>query len=215
MKWSDDAWQQSAPVYNRIIGMPFITELLAGTLDIEKFKFYMRQDAYYLEYFARTLAIIAAKIPGTDNMLQFMQFAEGAIVVERSLHDGYFKQYEVPENIEMSPVCHHYVHYLLGTVSMQPFYVGIAAVLPCFWIYKKVGDYILGNQTNKANPYQAWINTYAGEQFGILVSKAINICDEAAGNCTPVQQQQMTEAFITACRLEFNFWESAYNTATW
>lgn len=215
MKWSDNAWQQSAPIYDRITGMPFITELLAGTLATEKFAFYMRQDAWYLEHFARALAIIAAKIPGTHNMLQFMQFAEGAVVVERSLHDGYFKQYDVQESIEMSPACHHYVHYLLGTVYMQPFYVGIAAVLPCFWVYKKVGDYILANQNNKANPYQAWIDTYAGEQFGILVTKAISICDEAAVNCTPAQQQQMTEAFITGCRLEFNFWESAYNIATW
>ncbi len=93
--------------------------------------------------------------------------------------------------------------------------VGMAAVLPCFWIYKKVGDYILSIQKKEDNQYQNWIATYAGEEFGLLVDKAISICDEAATNSTPVQQELMTEAFITASRLEFIFWDSAYKLEKW
>jgi thiaminase/transcriptional activator TenA len=93
--------------------------------------------------------------------------------------------------------------------------VGMAAVLPCFWIYKKIGDYILEIQNKDNNPYQDWISTYAGEEFGLLVDKAIAICDEAAQNSTPAQQQLMTQAFITASRLEFAFWDSAYRLEKW
>ena len=60
MKWSEKAWQEILPIYNDIIQMPFITELANGTLDLEKFKYYMQQDAHYLEYFARTLAVFSA-----------------------------------------------------------------------------------------------------------------------------------------------------------
>ncbi len=77
--------------------MPFIQELAAGTLDVEKFKYYLQQDAHYLEYFARALAVISAKTRDVDTMLDFIRFSEGAIVVERALHDSYFKDYNISE----------------------------------------------------------------------------------------------------------------------
>ncbi|WP_417352277.1 thiaminase II [Flavobacterium alkalisoli] len=215
MKWSEKTWQEILPVYNDITQMPFITELANGTLDIEKFKYYMQQDAHYLEYFARTLAVISAKAQNVDTMLDFIRFSEGAIVVERALHDSYFKQFNVGERVPVSPTCHHYVHYMQSMVYMQQVEVSMAAVLPCFWIYKKVGDYILQIQTKENNPYTDWINTYGGEEFGQLVEKAITLCDEAADSCTEAQRKQMTAAFVDASRLEYLFWDSAYELEKW
>lgn len=215
MKWSENAWAAALPVYNDIINMPFIKELAAGTLDVEKFSYYLQQDAHYLEYFARALAIISAKARNVDTMLDFLRFSEGAIVVERALHDSYFKEYVIAERATMSPACHHYVHYLQSTVYMADSAVGMAAVLPCFWIYKKVGDHILSIANTKDNPYSNWIATYAGEEFGLLVDKAIAICDSAAEVATDEQLQLMTEAFIMASRLEYDFWDSAYRLEKW
>jgi thiaminase/transcriptional activator TenA len=215
MKWSNTVWQQATPIYNAITAMPFITELAGGTLDPEKFKYYMQQDAHYLEYFARTLALIAAKVPDVNAMLDFIRFAEGAIVVERALHDGYFKQYEVGERTAMSPTCHHYVHFMQSTAYGADVAVAMAAVLPCFWIYKKVGDHILKHQSQNSNPYADWIATYAGEEFGIIVDKAIALCDDSAYRATAAQQEAMTTAFITASKLEFAFWDSAYKLEKW
>ena len=215
MKWSEKAWEQALPIYNNITAMPFIKDLADGTLDVEQFKYYLQQDAHYLEYFARALSIIAAKAQDVNTMLDFIRFSEGAVVVERALHDSYFKDYNVTERALMSPTCHHYVHYLQSTVYMADSAIGMAAVLPCFWIYKQVGDYILANQTKDENIYQEWINTYAGDEFGILVEKAIDLCDTAAANSTEKQQQHMTEAFVTASRLEYAFWDSAYQLEKW
>ena len=215
MKWSDTAWHEALPIYNAITAMPFIKELLGGSLDVEKFKYYLQQDAHYLEYFARALAVIGAKAPDTETMLTFVRFAEGAIIVERALHDSYFKEYNVGERAALSPACHHYVHYLQSTAYSAGVAVAMAAVLPCFWIYKKVGDHILEHQVQGNNPYQGWIDTYAGEEFGQLVNKAIALCNDAAANSTPAQQQKMTEAFVTASRLEYAFWDSAYRLEKW
>ncbi len=215
MKWSETAWQEALPIYNQITTMPFITELAGGTLDIEKFKYYMQQDAHYLEYFARTLAVIAAKLNDVNAMLDFVRFAEGAIVVERALHDGYFKKYDVAGRMPLSPTCHHYVHFMQSTAYANDVATAMAAVLPCFWIYKKVGDHILETQTQDNNAYTDWIATYAGKEFSLVVEKAITLCDAAAANATPAQQQAMTAAFITACRLEYAFWDSAYRLEKW
>jgi thiaminase/transcriptional activator TenA len=215
MKWSEAAWQEASPVYEKIIAMPFIIELVNGTLDTQKFKFYIAQDSHYLEHFGRTLSLIAARAHRVEHVLDFIRFAEGAIVVENALHAGYFVAFGINENIPLSPSCHHYTSYLLKEASLSAVEVAMAAVLPCFWIYKQVGDFIYEYQNRSGNPYQNWIDTYAGEEFGLLVEKAIGICDEVAVTCTPMQQRLMTEAFMTSCRLEYMFWDSAWRLEKW
>ncbi|MBK1441907.1 thiaminase II [Parapedobacter sp. ISTM3] len=215
MTWSEYAWVAIEPIYQSIIAMPFITELQDGTLPIEKFQFYMAQDSGYLEHFGRALALIGARAHDTDDVLAFLRFGEGAIVVEKALHESYFNDFGVAEHGMLEPACHHYVHYLKSTAALAPVEVAMAAVLPCFWIYKKVGDYIYAHQHAGDNPYQRWIDTYAGEDFAISVRQAIAICDRVAAATTDSVRERMTEAFITASRLEYRFWDSAYRLVRW
>lgn len=215
MKWSESAWKEIEKIYTGIIEMPFNTELMSGDLSEDRFRFYIQQDGVYLGAFSRALSLIAARCFNHPYTLDFIRFAEGAVVVERSLHEGYFKQFAVEGDTEASPTCQNYAQFLLTKAGLDQVEVAIAAVLPCFWIYKKVGDHIYANQYSQNNPYQEWINTYAGEEFGLLVEKAINICDDVASRCSASQQEQMTKAFIMASKLEWMFWDSAYQMEQW
>jgi thiaminase (transcriptional activator TenA) len=136
-------------------------------------------------------------------------------VVENALHEYYFKDFNLTDKGITQPTCHHYAHFLKSTASLESVEVAVAAVLPCFWIYKEVGDYIYKNQQSTNNPYQKWIDTYAGEEFNPVVQQAITICDSLASNCTTSQQHFMTDAFITSSQLEFQFWDSAYHIRKW
>lgn len=215
MKWSENAWNEIENIYSSIIEMPFNQELLSGTLLLERFQFYMQQDGVYLVEFSRALSLIASRCFNHPYTLDFIRFAEGAVVVERSLHEGYFKQFNVTGTTEASPTCQNYTQFLLTKASLDQVEVAMAAVLPCFWIYKKAGDYIYANQREGINPYQDWINTYAGEEFGLLVEKAIAICDAVAETCSALQREQMTKAFVMASKLEWMFWDSAYRLEKW
>lgn len=210
MNWSEQVWKEALPVYDKMLSMPFLDELSKGSLPLEKFRFYMMQDSCYLEHFGRTLSLIGSKAHDIDDALTFMQFAANAIIVERSLHESYFKQFNVEGERIIEPACHHYIHFLRSTAAMDPVEVAMAAVLPCFWVYKKIGDHLYSNQSGIDNPYKRWIDTYAGEEFGEAVATAIRICDKAASQTTPTIRRQMTETFITACRLEYDFWDAAY-----
>ena len=215
MKWSESAWQESSAVYEKILQHPFNLELMNGTLNIEKFKFYIAQDSVYLGAFSRALALIAARTNHLSHTLEFIRFAEGALVTEKILHAGYFTKFGLSQEAQASPVCHHYTQFMLAKASLDPIEVAMAAVLPCFWIYKKVGDHIYQQQTNNQNPYRDWIDTYAGEAFAQAVAKAIEICDEVAAVCTDQQREAMTQAFSAAVKLEWMFWESAWRQEQW
>ncbi|MDH6252712.1 thiaminase/transcriptional activator TenA [Chryseobacterium sp. H1D6B] len=215
MKWSEQTWQEIEGRYQSITAMPFITELSNGSLPQEKFRFYMTQDSLYLEHFGRTLSLIAAKIQDIQDVLAFMRFAENTIVVENALHELYFKDFGVTDKGILEPACHHYIHFLRSTASFDPVEVAVAAVLPCFWIYKEVGEYIYNNQKSTSNPYQKWIDTYGGDEFSIAVQQAIDISDKIAERATPEIRKRMTEAFVMSSRMEFHFWEAAYELKTW
>lgn len=215
MKWSEQAWLSIEPIYESILKMPFIQELIDGTLPLEKFQYYLMQDSIYLEHFGRALAIIGAKANNIPDMLAFFRFAETTIIVENALHESYFKDFNILDRDSIQPACHHYTHFLKSTTALEAVEVGMAGVLPCFWIYKAVGDYIYQHQSGGNNPYQKWIDTYAGEEFGIAVKSAISICDVNAALTTVTNQEKMTEVFIMSSRLEYDFWEAAYINRRW
>jgi thiaminase/transcriptional activator TenA len=216
--FAHDAWQQNAETYEIIRTMPFNAELASGTLSEARFKHYITQDAHYLIGFGRALTLAAAKAPDPDRIVQFAKSAEGAIVVERALHGSFFQQYgitpEVFTRTPLSPACHHYVSYLLATAYGEPYEVLLGALLPCFWIYAEVGRDIHARAA-LANPYQAWIDTYAGEEFHNAVRTMIATTDAAAEAASPSLRARMHAAFRTATQLEWVFWNSAYRQETW
>jgi thiaminase (transcriptional activator TenA) len=218
VSFSHDAWQRIAPLYGAILDLPFNRELAAGTLSRERFTFYLLQDAHYLTYFARALAVTAARAPDSDGLIQFAGSAREAVVVERALHQGFFKQYGISPAqaaaTEPSPTCAHYAHYLLAVAHNAPCEVSIAALLPCFWIYWEVGKHLL-RTAQPDNPYQAWIDTYADEAFAEGVRKVIAIGDQMAEAASPTVRDQMFRSFVRAARLEWMFWDSAYRLERW
>jgi thiaminase/transcriptional activator TenA len=213
MKWSEKAWEAIIPVYSKILELPFIQELINGTLDNEKFTFYIRQDALYLSDYGKVLTGIASKLKKPSHIEPFISFAGESMAVEKALHQSFVK--ELSAETEPSPSCLLYTSYLLKQLANEPIEVVLAAVLPCFWIYKEVGDYILGHPKTENNPYQSWIDTYGGDDFAKSVHTAINICDEIASECTLKQQEAMIDAFVMCSKLEYMFWDSAYKLEKW
>ncbi len=212
------AWDRNAATYEIIRTMPFNAELAAGTLSEARFKHYITQDAHYLIGFGRALTLAAAKAPDPDRIVQFAKSAEGAIVVERALHGSFFERYGItPEMFAatpLSPACHHYVSYLIATAHAEPYEVLLGALLPCFWIYAEVGRDIHA-RARPNNPYQAWIDTYAGEDFHAAVQAVIGAADVAADGASPSLRGRMHAAFMRATQLEWIFWDSAYRLEAW
>jgi thiaminase (transcriptional activator TenA) len=214
MSFTDQLWEAGLPVFEKIKHHPFNQELRNGTLPVEKFKFYIYQDSLYLAEFAKALATSGTRSGTSQELLDFLQFAQNAILVERALHIGYFKELEIEYRSGKAPGCFAYTNYLLAASAFESYEVAVAALIPCFWIYKKIGDYIYSNQV-KPNKYQNWIDAYAGEEFAVSVEKILKICNDLAENASEAVRSRMVEAYLTASRLEYVFWDSAYRLEEW
>lgn len=214
--FTGNLWQAAEGIYDEIIHHPFNQELAQGILSKERFTFYIQQDALYLTEFARALSIISGRLNHPDLITRFANFSQGAILAEQSLHHYYFDYYNIHPTGKKSPTCQAYTTYLLATVSLESIEEAVAAVLPCFWIYEQVGKHIYTlSPGNSNNPFQAWINTYADEQFAEGVRKAIATTDQLAEQATPALRQAMQNAYVNCSKLEWMFWDSAYKLDAW
>ncbi len=209
MSWSQEAWDAALPIYNRILHQPFIKELSDGTLARERFLFYIRQDSLYIAEYFRMLAHIASRLERNDHAAAFIAFAADGVAVEKSLHESYLQNTRL-DTIGMGPGCQLYTSWLKSH-SFAPVEVAAAAVLPCFWVYKEVGETIFRSQKDHSNPYKAWIDCYGDSTFEASTRLAIAICDDLADNTTPAIRRAMTDAFVEATKMEWRFWDSAYN----
>ncbi|MFB0905182.1 MAG: thiaminase II [Nonlabens sp.] len=193
---------------------PFITELIKGTLPKDVFQYYINQDSLYLSEYKKILALLSVKCTNTEDALFFLNSATGIINVENELHLTFIDKSNF--NKEASPSCELYTSYLARIVNNHSIEEGLAAVLPCFTIYKEIGDYVLAHQSNKKdNPYQDWINTYGGEDFENSVNKAVEITNRHAQTASDEKLKNMELAFAKASKLEWMFWDSAYNKEKW
>lgn len=214
MSFSKLAWTTIEPIYNSIIEHPFNVELAKGTLAKEKFQFYIKQDSLYLIDFARALAVSASRATTPDDLVLLIDFSKGAIIAERELHEFYLDFYGIRLDVEKAPGCFTYTHFLISTATNASYEESIAALLPCFWIYQAVGQHIHNNAITD-NPYQKWIDTYAGESFKEVVQSAIQLTDRVAEDLNEKQLKKMMEAFVLSTKLEWMFWDSAYRMETW
>ena len=205
MRFSEEAWQQNAALREAIHRLPFNTELAAGTLSRERFRFYITQDAIYLGEYARVLAIAAAKAPETATVQAFANSALGAVAVEQALHGRYLQEFGVdPATVlaaEPAPDCLAYTSFLLATAHQQPWEVLVAALLPCFWIYWDVAQAIIRDAAPD-NPYRAWIDTYADPRFGEAVRGSSALPTRQRQRRPPGVRQGMLAAFRRSAQYE-------------
>ncbi|MBI3952033.1 MAG: thiaminase II [Acidobacteria bacterium] len=213
-----ELWDEVTPIFEAILAHPFIRGLTDGSLARESFKFYVIQDALYLRDFARALSILAAKAPAEEQIIMFNEHAAGALLVERSLHESFFRDFGLTEEavraMPMAPTDLAYTSYLLSVAYSRPVYEVIAAVLPCYWIYWEVGKALMAKGSTD-QLYQRWIDAYAAEEFGKLVEAVLAVTNELAEPLSGSARQAMRQHFITTSRYEWMFWEMGYRREAW
>jgi thiaminase/transcriptional activator TenA len=213
----EDMWLRTADLMTAIHDHPFVAGLGDGSLDPDRFAFYIVQDARYLTAFSKALATASARAADPAEAAFWAQSAHTALAAERLLHAGYVEELGADaDGLATSPTCLAYASYLQATALAAPYPVLAAAVLPCFWIYQDVGTALLkrtGDQPD--HPYRKWIDTYSDPAFAASVEQAKAIADRVAAAADPVTREGMAEAYRTAAAYEWMFWDSAWRRESW
>jgi len=216
--FTDGLWDSAAGIYERIREHPFLTGLTDGTLPHDAFEHFVVQDAHYLRGFARALAVLAARAPTETDTVLFAQHAAGAIAAEQEMHaelaGALGRAPAETASAPIAPTTRAYTSYLLATCHGGSFAEGLGAVLPCYWIYARVGETLL--EHSSPDPlYARWIAMYGGEEFGRIVDAALAVCDRVGEELGTAERERVREHYFTTSRYEWMFWDAAYRRETW
>jgi thiaminase/transcriptional activator TenA len=214
--WTGRLWAEAAATYTAILEHPFLAGLTDGSLDPERFTHYVVQDAHYLRDFARSLTVVGSKAPTHAGVGMFARHAASIAEVELALHDSLLTEVGIPtiDAVPIGPTTVAYTSYLLATAYRGTFADGLAAVLPCYWIYAEVGAELV--KRGSPDPrYQRWINTYADNQYQTIVAEVLALADEVGLTLCAAEETRARAHFDTTARYEWMFWDAAWRREVW
>ena len=216
--WTTSLWDEIGAIFDAILAHPFIEGLTDGSLAPDVFAGYVAQDVHYLRTYARALAVVAAKAPTLADTAMFARHAAEVFDVELSLHSELLPALglstEAVDAAPVSPTTQAYNSYLLATGYDGTFADGLAAVLPCYWIYAEVGAELM--ERGSTDPrYQRWIDSYAGAEFAATVTEVLALADRIGPTLTPADEAVARTHFVTTSRYEWMFFDAAYRREGW
>jgi hydroxymethylpyrimidine/phosphomethylpyrimidine kinase len=208
-RFSDELWEASAAVRREIEELEFVHLLGDGRLEPDRFLAYLDQDLQYLDGYSRALALLAARAPDEEQRLFFAAGAVSCTETEAQLHRARLQHAGDGGGRDgLGEVTRRYTTFLLAATAAEPYPVGLAAVLPCYWVYADVGRH-LGELAAAGgpdeHPYADWLATYADEGFQEATRTARRLLDAAAREAPADVRNRMREVFLEACALERDF----------
>jgi thiaminase/transcriptional activator TenA len=211
---SDEARAAAAALWEAQHAHPFVRGIGDGTLDLERFGFWIRQDYLFLKEYVRVLALGAAKAPDLDTMARFAALAHETAGTEMDLHRGYAAEFGItPAQLEAeqpAPATASYTDFLLRCATLGSYAELLAALLPCMWGFAEIGAR-LARGPRPADPrHAAWIDLYASEEFQELAAWCRGAYDAAAADLGDRGRRRLVELFVDSSRHELAFWEAAW-----
>lgn len=199
MTVSSELWQANQDLAQACLEHPFVQGIASGTLDRKKFAYYVGQDAFFLEAFARAYSIVAAKAPDWEGFSTFHNLA-GGVLEELRLHEAYAAAWEVNlHSVEPEPATRRYTDFLLATAWGSDVGITTAAMSPCMSLYIFLGQQLAqGGVPDHA--YADWIRTYSSPEFGQLAQELESLADRYT-SATPLVHS--TYRYAMLCERDF------------
>jgi thiaminase (transcriptional activator TenA) len=208
------------PIWAAQLTHPFVIGLGNGTLPERKFKYYILQDALFLNDLAEVFAIAAEKAPDAVSETRFAKLAEETLIVERSLHETYSKRWKLTHRqmsrVPMAPTNHAYTRHMLQVAQNGSALDATVVTLPCAWIYCVVGQHLLRKgKPTKSHPYRDWLLLYSSPEFAEVAAWMRGRVDAWAKKASATEKVRLEQAFLISSRYEWMFWEMAWNEESW
>ncbi len=204
MPLSQTLWHANLDLAEACLAHPFVQGIGDGTLPREKFAYYVGQDAFFLEAFARAYSIAAAKAPTWETFQVFHQLTDG-VLAELNLHGSYAQEWGVDlAQVAPGAATRRYTDFLLSTAWGEAPGATAVAMAPCMRLYTFLGQSLAQNPTSP-HPYSPWIETYSSDQFEPLAAQLESLLDAQAAD-SPSNRA----AYRYAMDCELAFFEAAW-----
>ncbi len=208
--------EASRAVWDGYNAHPFVRGIADGTLDPEKFKFYMIQDYLYLIDYIKVFSLGAARTEDLETVRLFAGYTQQIGGGEMEIHRGYMARLGIDlkeaENTPVSLDNITYTSYMIRTAYEGGAAETMAAVLACALSYEVIARRIVEEFPHaEEHPfYGEWISGYASDGYHEENLKLIAAMDRLAEGLSEDRLAKLTDIFMNCSRLETAFWDMAW-----
>lgn len=218
-RFTDHLRRLADPIWEAQHAHPFVRGIGDGTLDLDRFRFWVRQDYLFLIDYARLFAVAAARAPDLETMTTFAELLHATLKTEMDLHRAYAADFGISadelEREQKAPTTQAYTDFLLRVATLGDFAELAAALLPCMWGFCEVGQRLAAHTQPSDPRYAAWIAMYSGAEFAALADWCRALVDRLAEGAPAAARRRMEAAFVTSSRYELAFWQMAWVREGW
>jgi thiaminase/transcriptional activator TenA len=218
--FSDSLRKEATPIWESIFRHPFLVEMGDGSLPLDKFAFYVKQDYAYLVEFARCLGIATAKTEDMDSMRTLASRLDASLTLEVDMLERLAERLEIPldelRRSELAPTNMAYTRHMLHVAYSGHVGEIIAALLPCVWTYQEIAER-LGDreQLKRHRLYDEWCSTYRTQSYAELAKWYRGFTDRLASESDSLTRGRMRRHFMLSSKYEYMFWDMAYRKEAW
>lgn len=213
---TDILLKETENIWEKYYSHPFVKGIEDGTLDKEKFKFYMIQDYLYLIEYTKVFAIGIAKSKSYEILKVFASYINAITEGETKIHRGYMKRLGISleeiENTKASIVNTAYTSYMQKIAYDDDEVAVLAAILSCAYSYEKIAKNIYKNnkESVKNEFYGDWIKGYISEDYAKGNVVLIDSINKLSKDFSEEKVKYLTEIFVNCSLFELKFWDMSY-----
>ncbi|AWI04282.1 thiaminase II [Clostridium drakei] len=216
MNFSDTLYESVKDIWNSYYVHPFVRGIGEGTLDKDKFKFYMIQDYIYLLDYAKIYALGVVKAETEEVMQGFSNMVNDILNGEMNIHRSYMKRLEINseeiKNTTASLANVSYTNYMLAVSQKGTLGDVAVSLLSCMWSYLEIGrnlSKIPGALEHKF--YGEWIKGYISKEYEKETLWLLDLVNNIAKHLSEKELDRLKKIFINCSKYELMFWDMAYN----
>src|SRR6478672_5056724 len=202
MGFTDELRRRAEPIWRASREHPFVLGIGDGSLPVEKFKFYIRQDYVFLIDFSRVLALGAARAHEPADMARFASLLDATLNGEMDLHRGYCERFGISrEELEApraAPTTYADTRHLMHIAESDTAAAVTASLIPCQLGYSEIGEMLSGRGEPSEKPlYGEWIRTYASQEMAEIAAWSSALLDRLASQASASERERIGEIFLT------------------
>ena len=195
---------------------PFNLQLKNGSLSKKTYQFYMEQDLLYLRDYAiafqRIIHLLSANQNHTDTLTNIK---DKMIAYEADMRKSYLALVQATtlfraKTTEKILAVDVYTSHLYSSLCSPA--QALAAVLPCFYLYFRLGEFM--SPCNADHPYYDWVSSYYSEDFKTDTRALISLFNHYCETVNESEKDTVKTTFFMSINHEIAFMDALLALAT-
>ena len=214
-RFTDQLRAEADPMWQAQLDHPFVRGIGDGSLPLDRFRVWLRQDYLFLIQYCRVFAFGAARAPDFATLTKFADLLHATARGEMELHRAYAAEFGLEttelESEALAEATRAYTDFLVRVAATGEFEELAAALLPCMWAFSDIGMALSARQTPEDPRYARWIEMYGDPDFAALANWCRDLVDRLASDASGDTRGRMRQAFLTSVECELAFWDMAWD----